>query len=84
MDNKEARNSESWGARNVNGSRQGGVGVGHEFGGVGALGVRRLMLLLLAAVLCFRNCKVALRPCRRHFSTSNTGRHRHRWCMSRQ
>jgi len=85
MDNKEVRNSESWGARKVKGSRQGGVGVGHEFGGnVGSFEVRGVVLLLLAVVPCFRNCRVALRPCRRHFSAANASRHRHRWRMSRE
>jgi hypothetical protein len=69
MDNNEVRSSESWVARKVKGSRQGGVGVGHEFGAnVGSFGVRGVMLLLLAVVPRFRNCKVALRPCHRHFS----------------
>jgi hypothetical protein len=46
MHNNEVRSSESWGARKVKGSRQGGVGVGHEFGGtVESLGVRGVMLL---------------------------------------
>jgi len=84
MDNKEVRSSESCGARKVKGSSRGGVG---EFGdsvGVGSLGVRGVALLLLVAVLCFRNCRAALRPCRRKLSASNAGRHRHRWYMSRQ
>ena len=83
-DNKEAHSPESWSARKVKGT-QGGAGVGHEFGGnVGLLGVRGVMLLLLAVVSCFRNCRVVLRPCRGHFSASNPSRHRHPWCMSRQ
>ena len=72
MDNKEVGSSESWTARNVNGSRQGGVGVGHEFGGnVELLAVRGVVLLLPAAVVrCFRNCRVALRPCGRQSNAS--------------
>jgi hypothetical protein len=66
MDNKEGPSSESWAVRKVKGSRPGGIGVGHGFGGnVGSRGVRGVMLPLLAVVLCFRNCRVALRPSRR-------------------
>ena len=85
MDSKEVRSSESWGARNVKGSKWGGVDTVGEFGGtVGSVGVKEVTLLLLAVELCFRKGIAILRPWRRYFSVWNASRRRHRWCMSDQ
>jgi hypothetical protein len=85
MDSKEVRSSESCGARKVKGSRRGGVGIWRKFGGsVESLGVRGVMLLPLAVVLWFRNCKGTLRPQRRHFSASDAIRDKYRFCISRR